>query len=284
MRNMRLSRYNALLEESDSKFARVLKQARERGSSNWLTALPLAKYGFTLNKGQFRDSLLLRYGKELSGLPETCACGTPMTINHALNCSRGGYIIIRHNSVRDFLANQISQVCKVVTVEPPLQQLEGETFTRRGTLTGEHARPDIKARGFYRDGQHAFFDIKLLNPNSESYLDVPTKKVYERAERAKRGLYNERIINVEHGTFCPLVFSVSGRAGQEAKTFLRMLGDKLAHKHSQEYSSVMNFIKCKLAFLVRKLVLLCIRGSRTPKTIENDYVNDFEFACFASKL
>ena len=150
------AQYKALFEASGPKFARVLEQARERGSSNWLTALPLKKYGFSLKKGQFSDSLLLRYGKDLPRLPESCACGVKMTINHALNCPRGGYIIITHNSVRDFLANQLSKICKDVDVEPTLQQLEGETFTRRGTLTGEHARPDIRARGFHREGQHAF--------------------------------------------------------------------------------------------------------------------------------
>ena len=40
------------------------------------------------------------------------------TINHALNCHRGGYVIIRHNAVRDFLAEQLSTVCSDVQVEP----------------------------------------------------------------------------------------------------------------------------------------------------------------------
>ena len=76
-----------------------------------------------------------------------------MTINHALNCARGGYVIIRHNAIRDFLAEKLSEVCSDVQIEPQLQPLEGEVFSTRTVLTGEHARPDIRARGFYRRGQ-----------------------------------------------------------------------------------------------------------------------------------
>ena len=156
---------------------------------------------------------------------------------------------------------------------------------RRTVLTGENARPDIRARGFFRAVQHAFFDIKMLNPNSASYLDIATKKVYENAERAKRALYNDRILHVERGTFAPLIFSVTGGTGQEARTFLRLLCEKISYKNRQDYSCVSNFIKCKLSFLIRKLVLLCVRGTRVSKKGDNELLeNDFEFGCFESKL
>ena len=208
-----------------------------------------------------------------------------MDINHSLNCPRGGYIIIRHNAVRDFFAKQISTVCKDVECEPHLQTLNGETFSTSTTLTGDNAHPDIRARGFYRPGQNSYFDIKFINPNSESYLSSSTEKVYERAETQKRRLYNERILNVEHGSFCPLVYSVTGGSGPEARTFFRLLCEKIAHKTKQNYSDVVNFLRCKLSFVIRKLVLLCIRGTRSSiNTVDKSCESDFEFACFVSKL
>ena len=43
--------------------------------------------------------------------------------------------------------------------------------------------------------------------------------------------------------------------------------------------------KCKLSFLIRKLVLLCIRGTRSSaNTVDKSCKSDFEFACFVSKL
>ena len=53
-------------------------------------------------------------------------------------------------------------------VESPFQELEGEQFTRSSTLTGDQARPDIRARGFYKPGQLTVFYVKLINANSTS--------------------------------------------------------------------------------------------------------------------
>ena len=62
------SEYMLVNNESSERSARALKQAREKGSSSWLTVLPLKTYGFTLNKGEFRDSLFLRYNNYLSNV------------------------------------------------------------------------------------------------------------------------------------------------------------------------------------------------------------------------
>ena len=37
------------------------------------------------------------------------------------------------------------------------------------SLTVDQAKPDVRARGFYRAGQQAYFEIEVLNPNAESY-------------------------------------------------------------------------------------------------------------------
>ena len=186
----------SLLEQCDKKTARILEQASEVGSSNWLSCLPLKKHGFTMNKSEFKDSLCLRYGKDLQRLPANCPCGAVFSVNHGLNCHRGGFIIIRHNEVRDFHANLIKQVINDVEVEPQLQNLDGEQFRLSSTLTGDNAHPDIRARGFWRSGQQAFFDVKIINTNADSYQKITPKKVYERAENAKKAAYNDRILNV----------------------------------------------------------------------------------------
>ena len=230
----------------------------------------------------------MRYGKDLERLPTQCACGATFNVNHALNCHRGGYVIIRHKAVRDFLTEMLDKVCKDVEKEPKLQALEGEEFSRASTLTGDQAHPDIRARGFYRAGQHTFFDVKVMNPNSESYLNISTKKVYERAEQQKKSAYNERILHVEHGSFVPLIFSVTGGMGNQARTFSKLLCDKISYKQKQSYNDVTNFYRCRLSFLIRKMILLCIRGSRCIKTIDNELLNvdidDFQYNCFESKL
>jgi hypothetical protein len=48
---------------------RSVELAQEKGSSAWLTVLPMAEHGFLLHKGEFRDAVCLRYGWNLSNIP-----------------------------------------------------------------------------------------------------------------------------------------------------------------------------------------------------------------------
>ena len=49
---------------------KAVEQAKEKGASSWLSTLPLEDQGFTLNKGEFRDALAIRYNADLHGLPD----------------------------------------------------------------------------------------------------------------------------------------------------------------------------------------------------------------------
>ena len=142
------------------------------------------------------------------------------------------------------------------------RELEGEQFTTSSALTGDQARPEIRARGFFRPGRVAFFDVKVINPNSTLNLQHSIKKTLENAERQKTRCCNERILNEKHGSFAPLIYSVTGGVGPQAKTFEKLLCNKLAYKKRQKYSNIINYYRCKLSFLIRKMILLCIRGSR----------------------
>ena len=73
--------------------------AQEKGASSWLTALPLEEHGFILHKSAFRDAMALRYGWVPSQIPSHCVCGQPFTIQHVLQCPRGGFPSIRHNEL-----------------------------------------------------------------------------------------------------------------------------------------------------------------------------------------
>ena len=117
----------------------------------------------------------MRYGKELRGLPSHCPCGQKFDANHALNCKKGGFVIIRHNTIRDFEADLLAEAHKDVETEPELQPVEGELIDG---LAGENARPDIRARGVWRPGQNAFFDVRVTNTNSKSQVNNDTMKTF----------------------------------------------------------------------------------------------------------
>ena len=101
---------------------RAMTAAREKGASSWLTALPLADYGFSFSKADFRDAVHLRYGWHPPRLPSQCVCGKDFSVDHSLSCSHGGYLSIRHNEVRDVIGD-LDETGVNVRREPVLQSL-----------------------------------------------------------------------------------------------------------------------------------------------------------------
>ena len=234
------------------------------GASNWLNAIPLAEHGFNLSKGEFRDALALRFNHDIKGLPSKCPCGQRFDVTHAMNCKRGGFVIMRHNDIRDFEAKLWKKVCNDVEIEPPLQPLTNEHL-ERGSINTDSARLDVRARGFWRRGQNAFIDVRVTNPGAATQTQTLIEKILAKHKKEKKRVYNERIMNVEQGTFTPLVFTVFGGRGQENEKYHKHLADKIATKSEDEYSKVANYIRCKVAFIVLRSALLCSRGSRTVR-------------------
>ena len=72
--------------------------------------------------------------------------------------------------------------------------------------------------------------------------------------------YNRIIMNIEHGTFAPLVFSLNGGIGNERLMFHKHVAEKIATKTEESYEEIISFIRCKLTFLIIRSCLLCIRG------------------------
>ena len=82
-------------------------------------------------------------------------------------------------------------------------------------------------------------------------------------------------MQVEQGTFTPLVFTITGSMGPECLQFHKSLAEKLASKSGERYSDVMNYIRCKLSFMCVKSSLLCLRGSRTTRRDQVEPGADF---------
>ena len=89
-------------EEVDAKLYRLINAAGEKGASAWLSALPLQRLGYVLNQQEFRDSIALRYGWPIKDMPKFCACEKNNSIDHALSCKKGGYVVMRHNTIHNF--------------------------------------------------------------------------------------------------------------------------------------------------------------------------------------
>ena len=110
------SKVKHIEDTSTPEINRDIDQASEKGASTWLNVIPLEENGFSLTKVEFRDAISIRYNKRLRNLPSKCPCGSNFDITHALNCKRGGYVIMRHNNIRDFEVNLLRKLHKLQTI------------------------------------------------------------------------------------------------------------------------------------------------------------------------
>lgn len=82
-----------LMQNLPDALKRAFDLTFEKGTSSWLTTLPIEEFGLTLHKGAFYDALALRYGWHPTP-PLNCSCGSTFSVEHALSCTRGGFPII----------------------------------------------------------------------------------------------------------------------------------------------------------------------------------------------
>ncbi len=171
--------------------AKVLALASEKGSSNWLTSLPIEEFGFSLHKGAFVDALSLRYGWPPPGTPTHCVCGENFSVHHVLSCPRGGFPSIRHNEIRDATANLLTEVCHDVMVEPDLQPLTGETMSHRTSNSNEGARLDIAVNGFWGGRyEKTFLDVRVLTRMPRLTATPASTTATGNTKRKRRGPMN----------------------------------------------------------------------------------------------
>ena len=260
-----------------------VEQAKDEGASSWLNTLPIREQQLDLNKGQFVDAVRLRYNQPLKNLPSHCPCGSKFNVEHALNCKKGGFVAQRHDQLRDMFTNLLGRVCKDVEAEPRLLPVTQETFNFKSANRGDESRLDIKAGGFWQRSQTAFFDIRVTHVNSSSQAGKATSTIFRAHEMEKKREYLQRVLDIEHGAFTPLVFGTNGGMGQECKIFIKHLATTLAEKTDEKYSDIITWLRTKTSIMILKSAIMCVRGSRVPFRKTDPVTDDFQLANLVAK-
>ena len=193
-------------------------------------------------------------------------CGANFAVEHLLSCPRGGFPSLCHNEIRDLTANLLTEVCQDVKVEPELQEITTETMTRRTANTKDGARLDIAANGFW-GGRHErmFLDVRVFNPLAPSNRSTNLEKCFLKHEKEKKRSYEQRVCEIEHASFIPIVMSATGGLAKEATNFYRRLASLLAEKWDQQYSSTLHWLRCSISFSLLRSSIRCIRGARSSR-------------------
>ena len=208
--------------------------------------------------------MALRYGWTPSQIPSKCDCGNSFSVEHALSCARGGFPSIRHNEIRDLTAALLTEVCHDVCIEPELRPISEEALSGSTSNAQVGARLDIAANGVWGGTfERTFFDVRVFNPYAPSNRTTPLSTCYKKHEWIKKHAYEQRIQEVEHVTFTPLVLSATGGLAKEANVFYKRLASMLAYKWDHSCNSTLCWLHCRLAFSLLQCSIQCIRGARS---------------------
>ena len=92
--------------------------------------------------------------------------------------------------------------------------------------------PGLMLQQIGSNRQHTFFDIRVVNPFVPSYRNTPLAQCYRRNELEKKRAYDQRVREIEYGSFSPLVFSTTGGMGTTATVVYKRLASMISGKES----------------------------------------------------
>ena len=125
-------------------------------------------------------------------------------------------------------------------------------------------RLDVVAESFWgKDRQRAFFDVRVFNPYAQSHRNTSLTQCYKQNELQKKRAYDQRVREIEHGSFSPLVFSTTGGMGPTATIVYKRLASMITKKHNKTYSKTIHWLRCRLSFSLLRSAIMCLRGSRS---------------------
>ena len=149
------------------------------------------------------------------------------------------------------------------------QEISNEQLSK-GANKAADARLDIHARRFCEKQRSAFFDVRVCFPNADTNKDLELSNIYKLQEEEKKRKYAERVNEIEHGTFTPLVFTTTGEMSKECKTYHSRLAELIANTKGEQYHTTAAWIRAKICFSLLRSSLVCLRGSRALEKTTND--------------
>ena len=75
----------------------------------------------------------------------------------------------------------------------------------------------------------------MCHPNANSYRDLTPKQIYKKHENEKKRQYAEIVMEIEQGTFTPLVFLTTGGMADECVKYHNRLAELITNKRGESY-------------------------------------------------
>ena len=114
------------------------------------------------------------------------------------------------------------------------------------------------------------YNFVLEFSSSKSFASMPCwvvmkyirhLKIWQSKENQKRWAYNQRVVEVEHGSLIPLVLSATGGMGTAASICYKQIAVKLSVKSNTPYKMTMAWLRTNISFSLLCLAIQYIRSS-----------------------
>ena len=154
-------------------------------------------------------------------------------------------------------------------------------------------RVDIRTQDFWEWGQQAFFDLSVFDPNTCRYRNKSLQQCHAMNEQEKKQAYNERILQIDHGSFKPLVFSINCSMGRECQKFYSHLAQMISERETFRSRFKVIGFKQKFAlgllcfeqiFALLKSSLFYLSGSRTVYRKTSEFEIDVDVSHAVTKI
>ncbi len=84
-----------------------------------------------------------------------------------------------------------------------------------------------------------FLDVRVFNPHAPSNSNTSINNCYSKHQKEKKRAYEQRILEVEHASFTPIVLSATGGMAKQSTSFYKRLASVLADKWDYKYSQTL---------------------------------------------
>ena len=81
------------------------------------------------------------------------------------------------------------------------------------------------------------------------------------------------MLDIEHGTFTPLIFTTTGGMGKECLNYHSRLAELIAIKKGEDYAKTISWIRARTSFALLRSALICLRGTRSTIRKSWDFRN-----------
>ena len=147
-----------------------------------------------------------------------------------------------------------------------LEQRRGaQRSHRQNTPPANEQRGDAGCHGFWQNGRPCIFDFRITDTESKSYRNRDPEKVLAAQEKEKKDKYLKTCHEMRKD-FAPMVYSVDGMAGREARSNEKRLAKLLADKWQMPYSRMVFYVRVRMSLAIVRANSLLIHGSHDSQT------------------